>query len=400
LGSEPQAVSPPAAAARTLSHHLLALIALAGCALSAVVLARAPAWPAAFAPLPAPPSCAGVPRFETSVLRAAAPRFAHAASTVTLRDGRLRAFWYEGARELAPDVALWTAVYDGSTWSRPRLAFDAAATAVATGLYVRKLGNAVVYRDAGGDLVLIFASIGVGGWSGASLNFARSTDDGETWSSPRRLVTTATLNFSTLVKGKPIPLDGGFMLVPSYQGFVRRIAEALLLDPAGRVVGRRRIGIDFDPNQPQLAVFDRTHARAFMRSETSDRTPVSDTADAGWSWSALSHIDVENHDRPVAVAGLGMRSLLMVYSGRAQQSGVQTNLVFATSTDGGSTWSNIHLLEERPTIDVDMRYPWLATAHDGLFHLVFTRFLAQGSEIISVRFNRAWIAARGGPACP
>ena len=392
-------MQPPLKSLRTsrIIPHLLAIVALLATALSAVKLAATPSWPTAFADQPAAPGCSGQPRFDFGVLRSAAPRFAHVVSAIPLRDGRVRAFWYEGARELGPDVAIRTSVYDAKTWTEPRTIMDAAATEKSVGVYVRKMGNPVVYRDAGGDLVMIFASVALGGWSGASLNMIRSADDGDVWSAPQRLVTTPTFNLSTLVKGPPVPLEGGFWLVPSYQGLVQRISEALLVDPAGRVIGRRRIGIG--ANQPQLAVTGRSQARVLMRAGETEPIRVSDTSDAGWSWSAMASIGLDSLDGPVAVASLGKGDLLMARSARSKIIHLATGMTLSVSQDGGTHWRDLFHVDEALKIDGSMRYPWLTQAADGLYHLFFTLVRGQGSELIHVQFNRDWIAARGGPPC-
>lgn len=377
--------------------HLLAVAALLAAMLSAAELAATPSWPTAFASHSAVSGCSGQPRLDVGVLHSAAPRFAHVVSAVPLRDGRVRAFWYEGERELGPDVAIWTSVYDAKTWAAPRVIVDAAATEKSVGVYVRKMGNPVVYRDAGGDLVMIFASVALGGWSGASLNMIRSADDGDVWSAPQRLVTTATFNLSTLVKGPPVPLEGGFWLVPSYQGLVQRIAEALLVDPAGRVIGRRRIGIG--ANQPQFAVIGRSHARAFMRAGESDRIRVSDTSDAGLSWSAMGSIALGSLDGPVAVASLGGGDLLMAHSARPKIAHHETGMTLSVSQDRGTRWRDLYHVDDALKVDGGMRYPWLMQTSDGLYHLFFTRVRDQGSDLIHAQFNSDWIAARGGPPC-
>ena len=380
-------------------HGLLALGALALTALSALAMWRMPAWPATFAEPPKSILCTGQSVFDFAIVHSAAPLVAHVSSSVALHDGRLRAFWYEGSAELKKDVQIYSAIFDGR-WGEPRAIAGAVETGDAIGQYVRKLGNSVVYPDARGDLVLLFASVGFGGWSSASLNLIRSANEGQTWSAPQHLVTTATFNFSTLVKAPPIQMEDGLTLVPAYQEFLTHIPEVILLDPSGRVVGRRRIGGGVNPLQPQLVVFDRLRARAFVRSNKLDRVQVSDTSDAGWSWSALRPISIPNFDRPVGVISLGGEHVLMVYNALARNGAPGTRLKFAVSDDGGENWRDIHALEDLTSQTEDMSYPWIVVGADGIFNLTFTNYVREGSQIAHVRFNRDWIAAQGGPPCP
>lgn len=269
-------------------------------------------------------------------------------------------------------------------------------TAEATGRFTRKIGNSVAFRDNRGDLVLLYASISIGGWSGSSLNLIRSTDDGETWSPPRRLVTTPLFNYSTLVKAPPVLMAGGATMVPAYQEFVRPYPEVLVLDADGQVVGRRRIGSSTVALQPQLVPDGARSARVYMRARTTGRVVVSDTADAGWSWSPLTTIDVPSFDNPVAVARLDAGHALIVFNARGEGKRRTGPLLLSVSGNRDAAVRIIHTIDDSA---VSARYPWLMHGPDGDYHLLFTRKLSAGSELVHIRFNRDWVAARGGLPC-
>lgn len=379
--------------------NIAAIVALAGCLASGLTLARAPSWPTAFVPTPTP-QCLGRAVFDVKEMRAVAPRYAHAASAILLRDGRLRAFWYEGAEELGDDVKIWSAVFDGERWGAPVPVIGPRETAASEGIYVAKIGNAVPYRNADGDLVLIYATVGLGGWSGASLNIMRSPDDGATWSAPRRLITSATLNFSTLVRSPAVALEGGFVLIPAYQEFLAKFPELLLLDRHQNVIGRKRLP-GTRTIQPSLAIFDRTHARAFGRTRVPRALPFTETRDGGASWSASRDTTLPGYDKPIAVANLGGGHLLAVYNAGIRGAPIAYGpLAIGISDDEGTTWRTIHTLHLDPQQTGSAHYPWIVAGADGLFHLLFTRTLDPGSTLMHVRFSRDWIAAQGGPPCP
>jgi len=376
-------------------QHALALGALALTGLSAVAALRAPAWPEAFAPPAASLACAGVETFETTAVHRAAPRNAHASSAVVLRDTRLRAIWYEGTHELAPDVAIVSATFSQGRWSVPQKLVDAQIATRTLGRYVRKVGNAVIYRDSRGDLVLIFASISLGGWSAASLNLMRSKDEGETWSAPVGLVTSPVFNFSTLVRSPPLAMSDGSILIPSYDELESPYPLVIVLSDGGRVVGRRRIGSDRDALQPALVQFSGREARAYLRTKRAAHTWTSETADAGLNWSDLVPAQLPSSDSPVSAERLAGDHLLAIVNGRRE---VGTGpLQFALSADRGKTWRIIHSIEHARG---ESRYPWLMMGPDRHFHLFYTQVLNPGSEIAHVRFSRDWLAARGGPPCP
>lgn len=107
-----------------------------------------------------------------------------------------------------------------------------------------------------------------------------SRDEGENWSTPRRLLTTPTFNLSTLVRSPAVPMADGFTLLPVYQEFLARFSGSLLLDPNGAVAGRRRIANVHGTIQPLVIVTGEREAIAFSR--IGDRSgQTADQPDAG-----------------------------------------------------------------------------------------------------------------------
>lgn len=382
-------------------RNLLWAAAIVLTLLAALAAARAPAWPTAFAPQEEPLPCVGTPSFYIQAFRLARPRFAHALSASMLRDGRMRAVWYEGSRELAPDVAIWTATFDGDNWSAPRAIIGAAETTAGIGRYARKLGNPLIYRDASGDLVIIYASV-LAGWDTVSLNLIRSQDDGDAWSPPRRLTSAPIFNFGTNVRGPAVQALGGFTLVPASYEFLRSHPEVLLLDRHGRPVGRRRIGVEFGGAQPFVLQLDERRAKSFSRVEEGGYTLLSTSDDVGWSWTAAKQTALPNYDKPVSVARLSGKHLLMVHNGaRPREADPGRRLMLSVSDDEGETWRPLYYFDLDTQRGMRAHYPWLMSGPGGLYHLLFTYSnVRDGSQLMHVRFSRDWIAAQGGPACP
>jgi predicted neuraminidase len=382
-------------------QRLLSLVAAVLVLFCAVATVRAPGWPATFVAPPAAPACTGRSVFTIGKFHTAFPDYAHVLSAVNLRDGRIRAVWYEGSAELQPDVRIMTATYDGRKWSTARAIIDAPATSEALGRYVRRLGNVTIYRDSRGDLVLIFASVGIGGWSGANLNLMRSRDDGETWSPPRRLTTMATFNFATNVRAPAVAAAGGLTLVPTSHEFPRRYPALMLLDEDGRVFGKRRIGLKYQGIQPFVLVLDEQRAVAFFRTRYDHLTPSSRTDYAGFSWSEPEETSVRNYDKPVAIGRLGGKRYFMIHNFVIPKE-IRGALTFMLelSEDEGRTWRPIGRLDFQLDRKMQAKYPWLMVGPDDHFHLLFTLGTAKtGSELIHARFNRDWIAAKAGLPC-
>jgi predicted neuraminidase len=375
-------------------HHPLAFLAASLALIAGGISVHAPAWPIAFAASAPTPGCIGRSIFDIEPVHEG-QRYAHAASAVVLRDGRLRAIWYAGSKERNPDVRIWTATFDGTRWSAASAIISPAEATAGTGRYVQRLGNPIIFRDAAGELVIVFVGLGgIGGWDGASLKITHSLDEGITWSPPQNLTTTAILNLGTNVRGPAVPATGNFTLIPTSHEFVRPFPEIVLLDGRGRVVGKRRIGINLRGSQPFITVLDEHRAVAFMRVD-SGFTLLSKTDDAGRSWTEPVPTTSSNFDSPVVVARIG-NSLFMISSYFDASMG-RWSLTFAISADEGQSWRNIYT---KQISSGDARYPWLLVGSDGLFHILFTYSHDGSSELMHARISRDWIAEQGGPACP
>ena len=121
---------------------------------------------------------------------------------------------------------------------------------------------------------------------------------------------------------------------------------------------------------------------------------VSETTDAGRSWSPLTPLVAPRINNQVAVQALDTEGLLIVYNDIIPGMRAAGQLMMALSSDGGASWRVIQ------AIDPDSaRYPWLMTGPDNHYHLLYTRFLGAGSELVHIRFSRDWLAAHGGPPC-
>lgn len=389
----------------SMSRHVAALCALGIVGLTAWKLERAPEWPKQFAPVPVEPLvCAEAPIFETVTVRNAAPHYAHASSAIALAGGGLRAFWYEGSRELFPDVRIYTSIYAGGSWSPPTSVIGPKETADAVGRFVLSVGNAIPLRAPDGQLALIYSSVGIGGWSGTNLNVMRSPDEGATWLAPRRIRTVPTFEFSSNVRGVAVPTSDRSLLVPVYNEFIRHHPEVYLFDANLEPRGRARLGLDRRMIQPFVIPTGEHTARAFMRSGRASVTLTSVSEDAGRNWSPATETTIAQRDKPVAIVPLGQRRWLMA-SSSVTTGGELGAATLSLSEDDGANWRTFHAL---PGINgaksPSAYYPWLLRGSDGLFDLLVTyrdeSSDATGSRILHYRFNAAWLRQQGGSVCP
>ncbi len=226
----------------------------------------------------------------------------HAASIVELRDGRLRAVWFSGSREGAGDVVIKTSVVEPASlrWSEETTLLDRKHLQQGLWRYVKKIGNPVIARMPDDSLVLWMVNVSVGGWAGSSITWLRSTDDGMSWSLPRRLVTSPFLNISTLAKGAPIFYQDGQIGLPVYHELAVKFAEILRISPQGQVVDKSRVPGSQASLQPVVLVSSAKLAQIYMRSGNSTAVMASETVDAGKTWSATRATAWPNPDSALA----------------------------------------------------------------------------------------------------
>jgi predicted neuraminidase len=330
-----------------------------------------------------------VPIHETRFASHGVTPSVHCATLVECSDQSLRAFWYGGTREGATDVAIYSSVFDPGTghWSIEQSLFTPKSTQGSLHRYIRKLGNPVAARDNEGKLWLFYVSVSMGGWSGSAINLTVSEDDGRTWSSPRRLITSPFLNLSTLVKGFPLVLEDGTIALPTYHEFIGFFGELLWLDRSGNVINKSRLTRGAYSLQPVIVPRSSTRALALMRYAGSPpaRILAVQTADGGSHWSRPQKTDLPNPNAAVACIRLADGDLLAVFND--SETG-RENLSLAWSRDEGVTWRVVHRFEQEEGGKHEFSYPYLIRSLDGDFHLLYTWYR---THIRHVHFNRAWL---------
>ena len=240
------------------------------------------------------------------------------------------------------------------------------------------------------DCGLFYVTVSVGGWSGASVTFRTSTDEGESWSEPRRLITSPFLNVSTLVRGPLVHLEDGSRWLPIYHEFLGKFSELLHLDPDGRVLDKVRLTAGRSSLQPVVVPRDGSSATVFLRTTGASprRVLTATTDDGGAHWDPARAIAVPNPDAAVSALRLSSGETLLAFNDSTIDRG---NLTLALSTDG-ETWERVRVLDPPDTSVASPRfaYPWLLEGKDGVLHLLYTW---DRTRIVHERFSRDWLTA-------
>lgn len=308
----------------------------------------------------------------------------------------LVAAWFGGTREGAADVSLYQSDwYANVSWLPAREIMTRQQAQSELGRNIRKLGNPLIVSEPG-RLHLFFVSVSYGGWAGSAINRTTSTDGGKYWLPSQRIVTSPFFNLSTLVRNPGTWLDDGSLGLPVYHEFVNKHGEWLRLDPEGRVLAKERMPMPRATLQPAVVALDSQRAVAALRDAGPGENHVqwSETQDAGRTWHAASARTIPNPNSAVAMIGLRDGSLLMAGN---PIGGNRNQLALLRSTDQGSTWTLVRMVEQSANDKDEFSYPTLLQDRTGVIHLVYTH-LRQG--IRHARFTQAWLNSPGNPNVP
>lgn len=373
---------------------LFAIVSLYG-ALCVQMLSAAPAAGFADPRMPRAGDADPEPFYAERYASRSATASVHSAAAIAIPGG-MRAFWYGGTREGAKDVAIYSATYSRVTqeWAPEKAVVTRAGTEQGLRRYIRKLGNPVATYDHAGRLWLFYVSVSVGGWSGSAINAIVSTDDGATWSAPRRLVSSPFLNISTLVKGRPFLYEDGTIGVPAYHELAGKFGEILRVNGAAQVIGKTRLSHGRYSLQPVVVPRSRSEAVALMRynGPAPGNVLMSRTRDGGLSWSTPTRLSLPNPNAAIDAIALADGALALVFNNRH---GGRDDLSLALSHDAGASWRILHSFEKvqaHTGEPPEFSYPWLQPAHDGArFHLLYTW---RRLQIKHVKFDDDWLKQR------
>ncbi|MCP4172611.1 MAG: exo-alpha-sialidase [Fuerstiella sp.] len=330
-----------------------------------------------------------VPEYEISFVQpvGGAPSV-HAGTITQLNNGQLLAAWFGGAREGAKDVDIYCSrrLNSYQEWTVPTIIASRKQTTRDLNRYIKKLGNPILFADADGRVWLFYVTVSVGGWSGSSVTVRYSDDNGKTWSTANRLVTSPFLNVSTLAKGSPVQCESGHLLLPVYHEFVRKFGEVLTIDSNGQVVNKIRLTAQGGAIQPWLVPLDQQHSKAFYRNSggsaqamlSNDLPNVFDA-----ECESVEATNVPNPDSAVAVIRRHNGGFLMACNPTTEG---RHQLSLAVSPDG-LNWRLIHDVEDSTPPD-EFSYPYLIKGDQGNYHLIYTW---KRTKMRHVVFNERWL---------
>jgi predicted neuraminidase len=319
-------------------------------------------------------------------------RFAHSPALTEMADGRLLLVWFGGSGEARPNVGLYRSTLkpQAEAWTQPRLLTNREQSRAELGRYLHTIGNPALWTGRDGKVWLFYVTSSVRGWSGSSINFKGSDDNGDTWTGAKRLVTSPFFNSGTLVRGRPFAYQGAEVGLPVYHELLGVFPELLRVSQDGAVLGKSRIYHGKSSLQPSIVPLDETRAIALLRPRPSRkasreaRVLLSRTTDAGKHWSTPAAVDLSNPGSSVVGLRIADGSILAAFNDSATS---RNDLSLAQSRDYGESWRVLTSIEHSEQ-GQQFAYPSLVQTTDGHIHLVYAWNYAR---IKHVEFNAAWL---------
>ena len=311
---------------------------------------------------------------------------AHASNLLAMPAGHacaLMAFWFAGERESAPDVQIAQSCFDraSQTWQAAKIVVNRHEFGRQLGFGLRRLGNPVAWLDGQGRIHLFVVATGWGGWAASRVLHLREqnpmsrTSSAPVFGEPSILPLGWLWNLSHLVRGAPLALADGGMVLPVYFELGLKYPVALRFDAQGVLLGLTRISSRKSVLQPTLLALNELHWLALMRDNRIDgKIAVAQTSDGGQTWRDLRDLNVLNPDASVFAMAYAPWHFLL-----AHNSSPKSRQVLDLSESGnGIDWSLVHNLARgtlvgtgKDALAAEFSYPAMAVT-DGSVWVSFT----------------------------
>jgi predicted neuraminidase len=281
-----------------------------------------------------------------------APHPACHASTIAWTASGLVTAWFGGTAEGETDVGIWLARQESGGWSEPReVALDD----------LHPCWNPVLFQRGDGTLQLYY-KVGPSPreWWGMVME---STDEGRTWSSPRRLAE----GILGPIRCKPVSLGEGLVLSGSstehagWRVHMERSVDGGRTWTKGEPLNDgHRLGVI----QPTVLAHPEGGVQILCRSQQG-RIAESWSGDQGLTWSPMALTDLPNPNSGIDAVVLDDGRSLLVYN-HATRGREKLNVALSRE---GKTWQRVLDLEDQPG---EYSYPAVIQTPDGLVHVTYT----------------------------
>lgn len=286
----------------------------------------------------------------------------HASTIVETKSG-LVAAWFGGTHERHPDVCIYVSRLQNGAWTAP------AEVANGVGFATNRLPtwNPVLFQPKAGPLML-FYKVGPSPatWWGM---VTTSTDDGKTWSEPKRLPE----GILGPIKNKPVQLANGDILSPtSTEGkegwrvhFERSTDGGQTWTASVPVNDGKKIGAI----QPSILFHSEKKLQVVGRTRQGRMFDIW-SKDGGKTWGQMEFTEMPNPNSGTDAVTLQDGRQLLVYNHNPNNKG-RSPLNIAVSKNG-KEWLAAMVVEDEPGAPNGFAYPAVIQSSDGLVHITYT----------------------------
>jgi len=286
------------------------------------------------------------------------------ASTIAETSEGLVASWFGGTREKNKDVEIWLSRNTSNKWTDP--------VSVANGIQDENLRypcwNPVLFQVPNGPLQLYY-KVGPSprDWWGMMIE---STDNGITWSTPRRLPD----GILGPIKNKPVLLSNGTLISPTsteHDGWRIHFEFSNDLGKTWTKGEAINDGKKYNAIQPSILIHPDGELQIMARSKEIT-VLTARSADNGRSWTDLKPSGLPNPNSGTDAQTLKDGRHLLVYNHVGKNpnkwGGKRSPLNVAVSNDG-NVWEAAVVLEDQSG---EYSYPSVIQSKDGMVHIVYT----------------------------
>jgi predicted neuraminidase len=283
------------------------------------------------------------------------------ASTLVEVEGGLLAAWFGGTHERHPDVGIWTSRFENGKWSAP----VEVANGVESDTVRYPTWNPVLFQPKDGP-VMLFYKVGPSPseWWGMVMT---STDEGRTWSKPKRLPD----GILGPIKNKPVQLADGTIISPTsteHDGW--RVHFETSIDGGKTWTASSPVNDDekIRAIQPSILVHANNRLQALGRTRDQGIFEIR-SEDGGKTWGEMGLLDLPNPSAGTDAVTLADGRQLLVYNHNPNYKG-RSPLNVTVSTDG-KDWQAALVLEDDKGAN-GYSYPAVIQTADGKVHITYT----------------------------
>ncbi|WP_083732868.1 sialidase family protein [Spirosoma montaniterrae] len=300
----------------------------------------------------------------------------HASTLVETSSGIVSAF-FAGTYERHRDVGIRVSRLANGRWTRP----EEVANGIVNDTLRYPCWNPVLFLPKGGPLML-FYKVGPSPstWWGMLMT---STDDGRSWSKPRKLgENKAVGHLLGPVKNKPVQVADGTIICPT--SLERDLPDdkdddwrvyfeiSKDLGQTWSVVGPINDGVEFDAIQPSILTYPDGKLQAIGRTRQ-DVIFQTWSTDQGKNWSRLTSLGLPNPNAGTDAVTLRDGRQLLVYNHTTKKGSEpkDRNMLNVALSADGKTWKPVMTLENVPN-ENGYSYPAVIQSADGKVHITYT----------------------------